>query len=358
MDVAIFGAGAAGLMAAITLHRTGHECRIFERSRQSHAAGMGFILVPECIADMQNFGVSVPGTPLQYYLFRHPDGSILKQQPMPPGARGIRRPDLISALLRSLPAERTLTFNAELANLELDQKSRIRAACLNSAGGKSQIQADLYVGADGIGSRGRQALFPHWPTPKAQVNEVVGLVTCPATVQWTANNFHKFHAPEGGIALGILPVDPEHVVWYLQFDTRRFCPPPDSTEARRTFVHKLVGDWAYPIPHLLAKTDFSQMHLWQPVDADLVPHFTQGNLVLVGDAAHPLLPFTSQGVAAAIADAVSLAKVLKAGDDLAIALNRYSVERHQQCGPYIARGRELMRNFLNPQGAWTELPIA
>lgn len=358
MDVAIFGAGAAGLMTAITLQRTGHRSRVFERARQSHAAGMGFILLPECIADLRSFGIEVPGMALEHYLFRNSNGAILQQHAMPPGSRGVRRRDLIAALVRALPTDDSLTFDVELENLQLDDRGGVATASVNSAGRSSQVYADLYVAADGIDSRGKCALFPDWPTPQAQVKELVGLVECKATVAWANNNFNKFHAVQGGIALGVLPVDPDHTVWFLQFDARRFPPPEENPEARRGFVTQLVGEWAHPVPHLLANTDFSNMHLWQPVDTDLIPRFSQGNLVLVGDAAHPLLPFTSQGVAAAVADAVTLANVLKTVGDLATALATYSRERHQHCKPYVARGRELMQNFLDPKEMFTELPIA
>ena len=49
MDIAIFGAGVAGLMTAIALRAQGHRCHIYERMRQGHETGMGFILMPEGI---------------------------------------------------------------------------------------------------------------------------------------------------------------------------------------------------------------------------------------------------------------------------------------------------------------------
>ena len=47
MNIAIFGAGIAGLMAGITLRSQGHGTRIYERARRGHETGMGFILMPE-----------------------------------------------------------------------------------------------------------------------------------------------------------------------------------------------------------------------------------------------------------------------------------------------------------------------
>jgi 2-polyprenyl-6-methoxyphenol hydroxylase-like FAD-dependent oxidoreductase len=357
MDIAIFGAGIAGLMTAITMREHGHRCRVYERLRKSHDAGMGFILVPEGIESLQNLGVPLngkfSGTRLESYYARSSTGTLLHEEPMPAGARGIRRRDLMAALVSALSAAATTISDAELMGLELDARGQVTRACL--ADGET-VTADLYIGAEGIRSRCRQALFPGRPASAARVPEVVGLARSPETVRWAANRLNKFHAEEGGIAVGVLPVDAEHVVWYLQFDAQRFPAPPENTQACRAFVQDLIGEWANPIPNLLSQTDFARVHLWRPIDTDLIPYFAQGNLALVGDAAHPLLPFTSQGVSSAVADAVALAALISNGRDLSTALTAYSAERRRECAPFVARGRELSQNFLQPQEML--LPIA
>ena len=369
MEIAIFGAGIAGLMSAITLRAQGHSCRIYERMRQGQETGMGFILMPEGIECLQSFGVSLTGensgAPLQRYFCRSSSGQILYEQPLPAGTRSIRRRQLIDSLMSALPADSAPRFDAELATLEFDDAGNVTQARLNTG---ASVKADLYVSAEGIRSRARHALFPGWPATQAQVLEIVGMVSCKSTVRWASNNFNKFHAVTGGIALGTLAVDSEHVIWYLQFDSQRFplpsVDPGNFAETRKAFVTSLVGDWAEPIPHLLSIADFSRTHLWRPLDTDLVPSFYRGNLVLVGDAAHPLSPFTSQGVSSAVADAVALAENLrpenvKTLSDLEHALSRYSTERREQCTPYVAKGRELTRHFLTPEiGSTILLPIA
>jgi 2-polyprenyl-6-methoxyphenol hydroxylase-like FAD-dependent oxidoreductase len=380
MDVAVFGAGIAGLMTAITLRRQGHGCRVYERSRSAHDAGMGFILVPDGIRCLQNFGVQltgeVSGTPLERYFCRDARGEIVFEEAMPPGSRGIRRRDLIKALTRALEDDDTLFFDEELvhfeirANFEAGTTFQVAAAGLKSASGTSRIEADLYVGAEGVNSRVRQVLFPDWPITADRVPEMVGLVRCDRATSWAAHNLNKFHAEDGGIALGVLPVDDHHVVWYLQFDSLRYPMSRavidgygrDGAEAREHFVKKLVSGWGYPIPKLLDATDFSCVHLWRPIDTDLIPRFHRGNLVLVGDAAHPLSPFTSQGVSSAIADAVALAQGISgvtSADDLEKALSHFSVERHEQCARFLAKGRELSERFLDPLSEGSgRLPIA
>ncbi len=355
MDVAIFGAGIAGLMTAITLHARGIRCRIYERHPQIHETGMGFILVPEGIDRLQSFGVRLAGVPLDCYCCRDAGGEIVHEESMPAGAFAVRRPDLIAALVRTLPAG-AVTFNSALDELEFDASGAVASALLSSG---VRVKADLYVSAEGIRSRARQALYPEWPAPLAQAQEVVGLATSERAMRWAGHNFNKFHAADGGIALGVLPMATGHILWFLQFDAERFPLDQENAETEHSFVHKLVGDWGGPVSDLLATTDFSRVHVWRPVDTDLVPRFHQRNLVLVGDAAHPLLPFTSQGVSSAIADAVALADLITSKDNLADALSRYSNERREQCAPYIAKGRELLQNFLEPQGVNSVvLPLA
>ncbi len=361
MDIAVFGAGAAGLMTAISLGAHGHRCRIYERSRQSHGAGMGFILLPQGIELMRSYGVKLTPVPLRSYICRNSEGEILMEEAMPRGAGGIRRCDLIAALLEALPRRTTLTFGAELDRLEFDREGRVLKAHLASGAGPAAIQADLYVGADGVRSRARQALFPEWPALPASVMEVVGRVRCDRTIDWGRDNFNKFHAMSGGLAFGVLPVDAEHVVWYLQFDAGTYPPPREieGPEARRAFVRRLAGDWAFPIPSLIAETDFSHVHLWRPLDAELPPSFHRKNLVLVGDSGHPLSPFTSQGVSSAIADADTLSRSLAREATMEAALERYSGERRRDCIPYVERGRILTREFHAPRNpASLTMPIA
>ena len=372
MDIAVFGAGIAGLMSAITLRARGHRCRVYERSLQAQEAGMGFILVPDGIASLERFGVhlagDVGGTPLERYNCRDSAGRIVCAQDMPAGSRGIRRRDLTTALMRTLGEGEAVAF-ADFEGLEFGEDFHVTAAKLRSHERIQQVAADLYVGAEGVNSRARHAIFPDWPATPDPVPEFVGMVRCRKAVAWAAHNLNKFHAAEGGVALGVLPVDEEHVVWYLQFDSQRFPLTADEmhgeardlAKARHAFVQALVGKWAYPIPSLLANTDFTRVHLWRPIETDLVPRFHRGNLVLVGDAAHPLSPFTSQGVSSAIADALALAEETHgcSRENLARALERYSARRHQQCAPYVRQGRELVQRFLEPLSEHSAaLPIA
>src|SRR5262249_30752276 len=133
MDIAIFGAGIAGLMSAITLRAHGHRCRVYERSRQAQDAGMGFIVVREAIEFLRGFGVELDGVgkPLERYFCQDCTGRMLHQQTIPAGTRGILRRDLITALTRGLNGDKPVVF-AALEDLEFNGNYSVTSARVSS----------------------------------------------------------------------------------------------------------------------------------------------------------------------------------------------------------------------------------
>ena len=135
-------------------------------------------------------------------------------------------------------------------------------------------------------------------------------------------------------------------------------PPPPSE-----LLQQAVGHWPAPVPALLAATAPSCIHHWQPLDGDVPPTLVRGRLVLAGDAAAPLLPFTSQGVAAALADALALRDALRGVHDpagLAPALARYDTLRRPARQHLVMEGRRMAQEFLQPTappGAAPRVPV-
>lgn len=355
MDVAIFGAGVGGLMTALMLEKRGHKCRIYERAVRHPDVGMGVILTREATHLLQSFGIELPGTPLDHYHQYDHEGELTFTDNMPGGALGIRRRDLMQAMAAMLSPSTTCTYGAGLEGMEFDASANVTAAMLTSG---ESVKADLYVAADGMRSSARRHLYPDWPLPAARVMEIVALVEFGDLYRWAGNRLTKYYAAQGGAAFGIVPANEKCVVWYCQFDSERFPAPGLGADACRKFMQTLVGEWCNPIPALLQATDFSRAHLWRPIDAELVPRFYQGNLVLVGDAAHSVLPFTSYGTAGAIADAVALAQALDAFDDVSQALAQYCAVRRADRSPYVNLGRAMTKAFLEPIGSSWAVPIA
>src|SRR6201999_4546264 len=85
--------------------------------------------------------------------------------------------------------------------------------------------------------------------------------------------------------------------------------------------------WHENLIELFKRTDPTQTFKWGLFDRDPMAQWAQGRTTLLGDAAHPMLPFLSQGAAMAIEDGYVLADALAAGGTVPDALRLYQALR-------------------------------
>ena len=107
------------------------------------------------------------------------------------------------------------------------------------------------------------------------------------------------------------------------------------------------------IQEVVQATNFDRSYLWATRDLLPLDDLMRGNLVLIGDAAHACLPFTSQGANGALVDAALLAKLLvnaSRKEDLGVAFQAYSRQRRARNHLIFAEGRRLRDAFLEPLG--------
>ena len=84
---------------------------------------------------------------------------------------------------------------------------------------------------------------------------------------------------------------------------------------------------------------------WGLFDRDPMPAWSKGRITLLGDAAHPMLPFLSQGAAMAIEDAYVLAAALAAQDEVGAALAQYEALRRPRTARVQLESRERGRTY-------------
>jgi 2-polyprenyl-6-methoxyphenol hydroxylase-like FAD-dependent oxidoreductase len=107
------------------------------------------------------------------------------------------------------------------------------------------------------------------------------------------------------------------------------------------------NDWSALVSLVLKKTNFENAHYWRVNELDILENYYYKNTVFVGDTAHSLLPFTSQGVNAAIQDAqVLVESLLKHSEDYEQAFQEYTSIRKPEIAIHFANGRLLRDNFL------------
>lgn len=209
-------------------------------------------------------------------------------------------------------------------------------------------QGQLIVAADGVGSLCRGALFPGARLTEELVSELGLVVRHGPLARPLGRCCRKFQHPEAGLALGLVPCRDDQVVVYAQIATHRH--PLPSPAGTLPALGRLFSGWNGEIQALLETLTLSTaVHLWRTTDLDPLPALHWGPVVLVGDSGHPMLPFASQGAAAALEDALLLSSLLERANPLSLneALGRYSASRLPAVTRLLLRGRELRRQFLD-----------
>ena len=113
------------------------------------------------------------------------------------------------------------------------------------------------------------------------------------------------------------------------------------------FCAKIAEHFPQKVRNIIDQSDFSNAYLWKTKDFNLLPYFGKHNIVLVGDAAHLTLPFTSSGVNFAITDALLLVDLLEKHNDFKLLNKDYYEQRAEEVAKTIELGRILKNQFLN-----------
>ncbi len=255
----------------------------------------------------------------------------------------IHRADLLAAIAAGFPAQ-----NIHLAHRLIglaDRGDSIEARFENGA----QIRADVLVGADGIHSAVRAALFGEEAPRFAGCVAYRGLVPSEriadlglelGSQSWVGPGGHFVHY---FVSRGRLL---NFVGWTEHDDWNR----EDWTD-RATIERALAAfeGWHPQIRRIIAAAE--TCFIWALFDREPLPRWSVGRASLLGDACHPMYPFMGQGAAQAIEDGAALAACLAAGADApAAALQRYQELRL----PRVTRLQQMSRankiRFHMPDG--------
>ena len=361
----IIGAGVAGLALAVGWQQAhGQTPLLCEQKVAPTQQGFGFLLLPRGLQALAALGVDTERElephPIEHTRLVTLEGETIAEHRLEPGTVALDRSRLLAALRSRLDGTRILQ-GRRFETLRRCAAGRVVAAGFR---GGEEIGADLVFGADGAVSRCRRALLEHpeepWmPGTVARVQEIVALVSAPALAARLGSGMLKVVAPGAGLAVGLLPLARGRVVWFVQFDTERHGWP--HAAGPLSFLEQLLQRFPPWLQEVIAGTESGLPHHWRPLDLDPPTRLVGPNVALLGDAAHPLLPFTSQGVNLALEDACLLRDLLRdAGDPAAIeaALLTYERQRLPLVRHYLAVGRGMAAAFLVLGPDCDLLPVA
>jgi salicylate hydroxylase len=339
----IVGAGVAGLTAAVALSQAGLRVAIYERANTLEEFGAGLQLTPNATRILDRLGLlervlPFASKPHAVVVLQGSDNAELMRMTLDGAERRwgaaylvIHRADLQRVLLDAVRNRSgvELTLGATVVDFA-DDGARIS---VELAGGVSKTydEADLLIGADGLRSRIRHQLgFGAQDQP-----EFAGLVAYRASVnandadsQWMTNNVilrlgkmaHLVQYPlRSGSSLNLVA-------------TVRSGPPtgaanhPDREEgegANHSGLERAFSGWSREA-RLLTKIHWRAWPLYHRLP---ISSFSWGRVALVGDAAHPMVPFLAQGAAQAIEDAGALGRILAEVQDIPASVSMYSRDR-------------------------------
>ncbi|MFD0338950.1 FAD-dependent monooxygenase [Streptomyces sp. NPDC127117] len=342
----VIGSGIGGLTAAVALHGCGWRVTVLERAASLEPVGAGISLAPNSQRALDIVGLGDEIRALAAWQgeggMRAPGGRWLSRTDSAAATERfggaivlLHRATLVGLLLARLPDGTVRTGTA--AKL-LDPGTAAGApAVVGTAAGT--IEADLVIGADGVNSAVRRALFPDHPGPS-----YAGFTTWRIVVPAPERPFAPHETWGRGALWGTQPLKDGRIYAYGAAVAPAGGHAADDEKAE---LMRRFGSWHDPIPTIIAAADPGQvlrndvLHLLDPL-----PSFHRGRTVLVGDSAHAMAPSLGQGGNLAIEDAVVLAHRLRPGGDLGAGAAAYTADRLPRTSAIVrksARTARLMR---------------
>jgi 2-polyprenyl-6-methoxyphenol hydroxylase-like FAD-dependent oxidoreductase len=304
---------------------------VYERAAELRPIGAGLSIWPNGVHALRALGLGdlAEEAPRGGGALRRADGSVLAEFDADVIAErygaplvGVHRADLHEALIDGAGPDR-VKLGAEVTG--------VGEGALTFADGATEA-AGLIVGADGLNSAVRAEIVGDGPPDDS------GIVAFRGVADWDGE------VPAGewwgsGTVAGLLPLLTGRVYWYVAFRGA-----PDEAEMQRR-----ITELAHPLPDIVNATRPGETLAHRLYDRQPIDTWTRGTTTLLGDAAHPMLPFLGQGACTALEDAVALGAVA-ARHDLAEALGDYEAARIQRTTKLVRDSARAARVALAGSG--------
>jgi len=382
-EIAIVGAGIGGLTLARALEQKGIPFQLYDQADSFEALGYGIQVSPNVVRVLSGLGIEkqlecISHRCLGFELRSFNSDKVLAKWTLDCNTPyyQCRRADLHQVLFNSIQDQSKIHFSRRLESYQ-QSGDQVSLSWHDS----KPITAKALIAADGVRSVVRRSLFPQHQVQYAGYAAFRAIVPfqekyCSfqgkATV-WMGKNHHVVVYPIGNEQEGKSWLNLVLVVKDANWHEQGWTIPADKKAIAQDFANQ-SDELSALLEDLLASLE--PCFKWGLFIHQPLPYWSQGKVTLLGDAAHPMLPFQAQGAAMAMEDSYVLAKYLARESDIEKAFLKYQDARirrttqMQQVSKnnadvfHASGGKAALRNFaldlvsvinpnlLNKKSAW------
>ncbi|MEZ5498470.1 MAG: FAD-dependent monooxygenase [Steroidobacteraceae bacterium] len=354
-SIAIIGAGIGGLCTALAMQRAGLRVRVYEQAPKLAEVGAGLSLSPTAAHALNHLGLGEflrerATMPEEQFARHYRDGRLLMLS-----NRGrsllerfgeryylIHRADLHGALAAAVHANDADAI--QLAKAVRGLRRLEPHVEIEMADGSIETAAAC-IAADGQRSSVRTQIFsPEQP-------RFTGYVAWRALIPMEHLSALDLQ-PSSGIFIGpghmvnVYPVQRGRLLNLVAFAERNTWTEEGwSIPAQRDELLEEFSGWTDTVRFIMMAIADGALFRWGLFDRTPLERWTEGHLALLGDAAHPVLPFLGHGAVLAIEDAVVLARCFATGESIPAALHRYEIARRERARFVFEESRKAVRIF-------------
>ena len=337
LPLVVAGAGIGGLAAALCLARAGKRVALLEKAPKIEEVGAGLQIAPNAGRILEGLGLSsaldrAALLPDAIVVRRAGDGRELARIALA-GARErfgapfrlFHRADLQTLLLEAAQASETIAIRTDARVGDFEEEDEKVFLRVHATAGPEDMEAAGLVGADGVRSSVRAFLFRDERDAPFYSGNMAWRALLPAEVVpttlreravnlWLGHGAHVVHYPlrGGEIVNAVVIIEDGDVEPPVTEPTRDGASLLEAADFERC---------ASPLREFVSSCD--SWRRWPLWGRPPLRSWSRGAVTLLGDAAHPMVPFLAQGAAQAIEDAEALGRAFAGGVSAAAAFARY-----------------------------------